>query len=169
VARVLGLESRGHALVAECREKLAAVRARVDGRPRPSVVCLEWIEPVFTMGNWGPEIVDCAGGESLLGRAGKHSTTTPWDAVRAANPDVLVIAPCGFGIDRTMREMPRLRARPGWSDLAAVRAGRVFVADGNLHFNRSSPTLFDTPAMLAEMLHPEAFPDTPHRAWWCAA
>ena len=154
VAKVLGLESRGDALVAECRAKVARVRDRVAGLHRPSVVCLEWIEPVFAMGNWGPELVDHAGGESLLGRPGEHSATTPWDAVRAADPEILVVAPCGFGIDRTLSEMHLLRAQPGWRDLRAVREGRVFVADGNLHFNRSSPSVFDTIELLAEILHP---------------
>jgi iron complex transport system substrate-binding protein len=75
------------------------------------------------MGNWGPELVTRAGGESLLGAAGAHSTTAAWDDVRRADPEVLVIAPCGFAIDRTRREMPTLEALPGWGELAAVGAG----------------------------------------------
>jgi iron complex transport system substrate-binding protein len=130
------------------------------------VACLEWIDPVFAMGNWGPELITLAGGVCALGTAGAHSTTLPWQALRDADPDVIVVAPCGFGIERTLGEMPTLAAQPGWAELAAVRARRVYVADGNLYFNRSGPLLFDTPAILAEMLHPAAFPATHNRAVW---
>jgi iron complex transport system substrate-binding protein len=166
VASVLGREAEGERLVSSLRARLEAVRAAVRDRARPSVACLEWIEPVFAMGNWGPELVDAAGGESVLGTAGAHSTTTPWADVRAADPEVLVVAPCGFAIDRTLREMHLLTAQPGWRDLRAVRAGRVFVADGNLYFNRSGPTAFETAELLAEILHPDRFPPAHEGAWW---
>ena len=110
------------------------------------------------MGNWGPELIEIAGGRCALGTAGAHSTSIPWQALADADPDVIVIAPCGFGLARTLAEMPALVAHPGWRDLRAVRDGRVFVADGNLYFNRSGPLLFDTPQILAEMLHPDRFP-----------
>jgi iron complex transport system substrate-binding protein len=110
--------------------------------------------------------VDQAGGTCALGVAGAHSTTLPWDALAAANPDVIVVAPCGFGLERTLAEMPALAAHPGWGGLAAVRAGRVYVADGNLYFNRSGPLLFDTPEILAEILHPTAFPPAHEGAVW---
>jgi iron complex transport system substrate-binding protein len=118
------------------------------------VLCLEWIEPLFCMGNWGPELVDAAGGESALGKAGQHSTTLGVEEALASDPDVLVVAPCGFGLERAIAELPALLAQPGFSELRAVVQGRAYVADGNLYFNRSSPSLFDTPAILAEMLHP---------------
>ena len=114
-------------------------------------------EPLFSMGNWGPELVELAGGAALLGVAGEHSVAVPWQTVRDADPDVLVVAPCGFGLARAEAEMHLFGAQPGWRELRAVRSGRVFVADGNLYFNRSSPSLFDTPGILAEMLHPAAF------------
>jgi iron complex transport system substrate-binding protein len=130
------------------------------------VVCLEWIEPVFAMGNWGPELVAAAGGVDRLGLAGAHSTTTAWEAVRAADPDVLVVAPCGFGLQRAAREMPLFAQRPGWESLRSVANRRVYVADGNLYFNRSGPSLFDTPAILAEMLHPQHFPPRHQGVAW---
>ena len=157
VAEVLGAAETGRALVAAIRARLAALAARTAPLPHPGVVCLEWLDPPFAMGNWGPELVAVAGGRSLLGEALQRSTTTTWQAVVDADPDVLVIAPCGFAIDRTLAEMPALAARPGWSALRAVRGGRVFVADGNLYFNRSGPALFDTPEILAEIFHPERF------------
>ena len=130
------------------------------------MACLEWIDPVFAMGNWGPELIALAGGVCALGTAGAHSTTLPWQALRDADPDVIVVAPCGFGVERTLAEMPTLAGQPGWGDLTAVRAGRVYVADGNLYFNRSGPLLFDTPDILAEILHPTAFPPTHEGALW---
>jgi iron complex transport system substrate-binding protein len=154
VAGVLDASSRGEALVAHIRSRLVALAERVQSLPRPSVVCLEWIEPIFAMGNWGPELVDLAGGTNLLGAPGLHSTSIPWDAVLKADPEVLVVAPCGFGLARAAAEMHLFAERPGWRDLRAVRTGRVYVADGNLYFNRSGPSVFDTPAILAEMLHP---------------
>jgi iron complex transport system substrate-binding protein len=153
-------------LVNQLQARVAEVRKRVAGLPRPRVVCLEWIEPPFAMGNWGPELVELAGGESLLGAVGAHSTTTPWQAVLETDPDVLIITPCGFSLARAEQEMHRIASLPGYAKLAAARADRVFVADGNLYFNRSSPSLFDTPEILAEMLHPQAFaPRRESTAW----
>jgi iron complex transport system substrate-binding protein len=158
VADVLGASDAGRALVARSRARVDAVASRVRGLPSPTVACLEWIDPVFAMGNWGPELVALAGGRDVLGQAAVRSTTTPWQAVLAADPDVLVVAPCGFTLERTLKEMPTLAARPGWRALRAVRAGRVFAADGNTYFNRSGPSLFETPELLAELLHPTVFP-----------
>ena len=157
VASLLGRPAEGLALVESIRVQLAALELRTRDLPKPSVVCLEWIEPAFAMGNWGPELVELAGGTNLLGTPGAHSTTTPWSAVRAADPDVLVVAPCGFGLERTLQEVHLLAEKPGWHELRAVRADRVFIADGNLYFNRSGPCMFETPAILAEMLHPREF------------
>jgi iron complex transport system substrate-binding protein len=166
VAQVLDLAEAGTRLVSELQERVRAVERAVAGRPRPSVVCVEWIDPIFCMGNWGPELVARAGGDNRLGVAGAHSTTGTWDQVRHADPEVLVVAPCGFDIERTMREMPALTVQPGWSELRAVRAGRVFVADGNLYFNRSGPSVFDSVRILAEMLHGASLePTFEGRAW----
>jgi iron complex transport system substrate-binding protein len=166
VAQVLDLAEAAERLVEDLRGRVSAVEREVAGLPRPSLVCLEWIDPIFCMGNWGPELVALAGGDNRLGIAGAHSTTGAWDDVRRADPEVLVVAPCGFDIERTEREMPTLGSQPGWSELRAVRAGRVYVADGNLYFNRSGPSVFDSVRILAEMLHPKALPPSfEGRAW----
>jgi iron complex transport system substrate-binding protein len=165
VAAVLELAPEGERLIAAIEERLRALQARVAGLRRPTVACLEWIDPIFCMGNWGPEMVALAGGDDRLGASGQHSTTLAWDAVRAADPEVLVIAPCGFSLDRTAGEMSTLEARPGWADL---RAGRVYIADGNLYFNRSGPSVFDSPQILAEILHPEAITPTMQGQAWRA-
>ncbi|HVT05863.1 MAG TPA: ABC transporter substrate-binding protein [Polyangia bacterium] len=166
VAEVLGAREAGRALVAGLRERLARVAAATAPLPRPRVACLEWIDPLFAMGNWGPEIVEAAGGTCVLGVAGAHSAALPFDALAAADPDVVVIAPCGFDLTRTLDELPALTRRQEWKGLRAVRNGRAYAADGNLYFNRSSPTLFDTPALLAEMLHPDHFPPRRRGAAW---
>jgi iron complex transport system substrate-binding protein len=168
VAGVLGAADAGRTLVADIRARLAALADRTGALPRPwpSVACLEWIDPLFAMGNWGPELVALAGGTCAFGVAGEHSTTLAWEALRAADPEVIVVAPCGFGLERTLAEMPALAAHPDWQALAAVRAGRVYVADGNLYFNRSGPLLFETPEILAEILHPSAFPPAHEGKVW---
>ena len=157
IAAVLGRAEAGARLVAEARARLERWRVATAALPRPRVVCLEWIAPPFALGNWGPELIEAAGGENLLGNAGQHSSAVAWDAVHAAAPEVLVVAPCGFGLPRTAAEMPALEAQPGWAGLEAVRAGRVYIADGNLYFNRSGPSVFETVDILAEILHPGVF------------
>ena len=166
VAEVLGAAEAGGKLVAGIRDRLAALAARTRPLPRRRVACLEWIDPLFEMGNWGPEIVELAGGQSLLSAPGAHSTTVAFEALRDAAPEVIVVAPCGFDLTRTLAELPALTGRPGWRELPAVRAGRAFAADGNFYFNRSGPMLFDTPEILAEMLHPDAFPPRHEGTVW---
>lgn len=166
VAATLGRAQAGVELVAELERKLSDVRGAVAHLPRPKVACVEWIDPVFAMGNWGPELVEIAGGENLLGHSGQHSATSSWDAVLAADPEVLIVAPCGFGLQRAQSEMHLVCAQPGFEESRAARAGRVYVCDGNLYFNRSSPSLFETPRLLAEMLHPAHFePSHEGTAW----
>ncbi len=166
VARELDAGEAGETLVAGLRARIAAVGARVAGRPRPRVAFIEWVEPLMTGGNWMPELIAAAGGHNLFGAAGKHSDWMQWDEVVAADPDVIVVAPCGYGLARCLEELPVLEARPGWADLQAVRAGRVYFADGNAYFNRPGPRLAESAEILAEMLHPAtAAPRFEGRAW----
>ncbi len=155
VARALGVEEAGRALVADMQRRLAAVAARVAGRARPRVAFIEWVEPLMAGGNWMPELIELAGGHNLFGRAGQHSDWMQWDELVAAAPEAIIVAPCGYGLERCLEELPLLQAKPGWADLPAVREGRVYFADGNAYFNRPGPRLADSAEMLAEMLHPE--------------
>ena len=157
VADSLGLPDKGRELVAAESQRLAEVTARCAGRVAPTVVLLEWVEPVFAMGNWGPELVEAANGRLLIGNKGEHSRAIAWERVVEADPEVLVIAPCGFGLERALREREVLEALPGWAGLQAVRAGKVAFADGNLYFNRSGMTVVRTAEILAEMLHCEGW------------
>ena len=107
-------------------------------------------------GNWMPELIEAAGGLNLFGTAGRRSDWMQWSELAAADPDAIVVAPCGYDLARCLQELPLLEARPGWSALAAVRSGRIYFADGNAYFNRPGPRLADTTEILAEMLHPDA-------------
>jgi iron complex transport system substrate-binding protein len=124
---------------------------------RPRVACIEWVEPLMAAGNWVPELVEMAGGVNLFGQAGKHAPWMTWEQMRDADPDVIVLMPCGFDIGRTMQDVPLLEAKDGWASLKAVRRGRVFATDGNQYFNRPGPRLAESLEILAELLHPEAF------------
>ena len=167
VAEALGLEERGHAVVRTELDRLEAVRARVAGRSRPSVVVIEWTDPLYPMGNWGPELVDIAGGELLIANRDQHSAAVPADQVRAADPEVLIVAPCGFDLARALRDRPVLESCSWWSQLRAVRSGKVAFADGNLFFNRSGMTVSQTAEMIAEILHGVTFGGVTEGRHWC--
>ena len=158
VAEALGLAQRGTDLVAGLTARVAAVRERAAGLPaHPRVAVVEWIEPLMAAGNWMPELVAAAGGSNLFGVAGRHSPWMTWDALAAADPDVIVVSPCGFGLERTRAEMGALTGREAWRGLGAVSAARVYLADGNAYFHRPGPRLVESLEILAEMLHPDAF------------
>jgi iron complex transport system substrate-binding protein len=156
VAQALRVPEAGDALVRHMRQRIGAVSARVAGRPRPRVAFIEWAEPLMAGGNWMPELIEAAGGANLFGTAGRRSDWMQWADLAAADPDAIVVAPCGYDLARCLQELPLLAARPGWSDLAAVRSGRVYFADGNAYFNRPGPRLADSAEILAGMLHPGA-------------
>jgi len=141
------------------------MRARSSAR-RPRVACIEWHEPLMAAGNWVPELVKLAAGENLFGQAGLHSPWMSWDDLVAADPDVIISMPCGFDLERTRRELYWLTERPEWSNLRAVGAGQVYLADGNQYLNRPGPRIVASLEILAEILHPELFdPSLEGRAW----
>lgn len=153
IGRALGRDSAAAELVDAMRRRKAGVHEAVKSRRAPSLVVLEWIDPIFAMGNWGPELVEAAHGRLVLGERGEHSAAIEWTRVRDADPDWLVVAPCGFDLARTRREVGVLEALPGWFELRAVRNGKVALADGNAYFNRSGTTIVETVEILAEILH----------------
>ncbi len=123
----------------------------------PTVACIEWTDPVMTAANWIPELVNLAGGQTLFSVTGKPSAHINWETLVATNPDVIIFMPCGFNLQRTQEEAKLLTQRPEWEKLHAVKAGRVFITDGNAYFNRPGPRLVDSVEILAEILHPEIF------------
>jgi iron complex transport system substrate-binding protein len=158
IAAALGLRERGEALAASLAARVDAIAARVPrSAAPPRVACVEWIEPLMAAGNWVPELVERAGGTNLFGAAGAHSPWLEYEALRAADPDTIVVMPCGWDVARARAELPALSTRPGWNQLAAVRAGRVFLVDGNQYFNRPGPRLVESIELLASLFHPGAF------------
>lgn len=157
-ADALGVSDRGEALVDELRSRMKDIESLADPAPRrPTVACIEWIDPLMAAGNWMPELVEMAGGRNLFGEAGKHSPWMSWSELQEADPEMILVLPCGFDLERTRQEMPPLTGRAGWKDLQAVRENRVFLTDGNQYFNRPGPRLAESLEILAELIHPEVF------------
>ncbi|WP_282700115.1 cobalamin-binding protein [Streptomyces sp. CC219B] len=153
VGDLLGVRERAERRRAELRARLDRVHGAVAGRDRPRVVAIEWLDPLWPAGHWVPEQITCAGGEPLLATPGEHTKPMTWEAVRAARPDVVLVLPCGFAPEQTLRERELLTALPGWADLPAVRAGRVWVLDGPAYFNRPGPRVVRGAEVLAHVLH----------------
>lgn len=154
----------------ETREKLAALRERLDrveraveGLPKPRLGCIEWLDPPFSAGHWVPEMVRLAGGEELFAGEGEPSGRLLWEDVFEAEPEVLVLTPCGFDVQRTAGEAVALDELPGWKDVPAVGSGRVWAVDANSYFSRPGPRLVDGVEILARILHPDAFDGKPER------
>lgn len=161
IGEAVGRGEQTRAKVAVLEERLVRVQEKLAGLPRPRVGCIEWIDPPFSAGHWVPEMVSLAGGEDLLAAPGDPSVRLGWEAVFNAAPEVLILMPCGFDVERTSREARSLSEIPGWKHLPAVRENRVWAVDANSYFSRPAPRLVDGVEILARILHPEAFPDPP--------
>lgn len=158
VGDALDATAEADALVARLTRRLDDLRERTaNKKPRPTIACIEWIDPLMNAGNWVPELVEIAGGTNLFGEAGKHSGYMTLDALAAADPDVIAVLPCGFDVPRSRAEMPALASQPRWRELSAVKNGRVYLTDGHQYFNRPGPRLVESAEILAEILHPGAF------------
>ncbi|QDT38411.1 ABC transporter substrate-binding protein [Stratiformator vulcanicus] len=152
VAEHLGVAERGRELAADLRSRVATCFDDAADRPRQRLVFLDWIDPLMTAGHWIPDIVAAAGAEDVLSKAGSESRSFEWSELLAADPDVILIAPCGFSRQRAMGELGVLAEKPEWSKLRAVSDNQVFVADGQKFFNRPAPSLADSVEMLSAML-----------------
>jgi iron complex transport system substrate-binding protein len=161
VADALGRSAAGTLLVAGLRSRLDHVARSVAGLPRRSVVCLEWLAPLFNGGHWVPEQVAWAGGVDLLGTAGARSRELGWPELVAAQPEVVLVMPCGFDAGRAVREAGALTGRAEWRALRAVTAGRAYALDGNAYFSRPGPRVIDGVELLASLLHPGSVPAPP--------
>jgi iron complex transport system substrate-binding protein len=158
IAAALHAIPQGTALVDSSRRRLREITQKIPPQhQRPTVACLEWIDPLMAAGNWVPELVQIAGGENLFGVAGQHSPWMTWEDLVARDPDVIVVMPCGWDISKARQEATKLEQQPEWSQLKAVKARRVAIADGNQYFNRPGPRIVDSAEMLAELFHPRIF------------
>lgn len=167
IAEALDVSKKGEALTTRLKTRLSEIEKELASIPRkPRVATIEWIEPLMTGGNWVPELVRIAGGDNLFGEEGKHSPWLEWEELKQADPDKIVVMPCGFGLSKTREEMAALEKNPLWTQLSAVKKGEVTLVDGHQYFNRPGPRLIESAEILLEIFHPERF-DFGHRgqAW----
>jgi iron complex transport system substrate-binding protein len=140
--------------VGELRQRVEQIRlAKPNYRPR--AVCLEWFEPLYVAGHWIPEMVALAGGHDVLGRQSEPSFRVDWSNVLDADPEIILLMPCGFDVRRAVKEASALRALPHWEELQAVKRGRVYALNGSAYFSRPGPRLVNGLEILARIIHPE--------------
>ena len=158
VGRATGRLAQARDVVARLRARIASLACRVDTfSDRPRVAVIEWLDPPMAAGNWVPEMVRLAGGKDLFGAAGSHSHWITWDDVAAGDPDIVILVPCGFTLDRVVAEAGTAAVQPHLARLRAYREGNIVAVDGHHLFNRPGPRLVDSLEVLAEILHPGRF------------
>lgn len=158
VAEASGVKERGVDLVANLKKRISDIVGITKLiSKKPTVACIEWIDPLMSAGNWIPELVRMGGGINLFGIAGQHSPWMTFDQLFESDPDIIIVMPCGFDIKRTKLEMATLAKKPKWIELKAVRNQRVFLTDGNQYFNRPGPRVVESLEIVAEILHPSHF------------
>ena len=156
VGKALERREQAEELVRQYQQRLEKLQQKSTqlntGKSRPRVAILEWLDPLMAAGNWTPELVTYAGGENVFGEVGVHSPWLTWEELHQANPDVIVLAPCGFSLERTLVDVPLLEQHPLWKSLQAVQNGRVYTIDGNNYLNRSGPRLVESAELLGRVL-----------------
>ncbi len=160
VARAAGVSERGDEVVAALESRLAELRQRTEKLEPKRVLPIEWLDPPMTAGHWTPRLIEWAGGIPVLGHPGRSTVKSTWDELAAADPDLVLLAPCGFAMEQGLRELERLlEAEPAFREMPAVARGDVAVLDGNAYFNRPGPRIVDSAGWAAKAIHPEAFDD----------
>ncbi len=162
VAIACGVDDRGVEVTATLQERIDRIENRAANMSEyPRTLCLEWLDPMFLAGHWVPEMVELAGGTDVLGHAGEKSRRVEPKEIVLASPDVVVLMPCGFNLERTRKEAGAVTQLPWWADLPAARTDRVWAVDGSSFFNRPGPRLVDGLEILAHILQPRLFPRPP--------
>jgi iron complex transport system substrate-binding protein len=156
VGAALGRLEQAEALVRKYQQRLEYLHdittTLSEGSRKPRITILEWLDPLMAAGNWAPELVAFAGGENVFGEVGQHSPWLTWEELQAADPDVLVLCPCGFTLERSLVDVPLLQQHPMWHSLRAVQNKRVYAIDGNAYLNRSGPRLVESAELLGHVL-----------------
>jgi iron complex transport system substrate-binding protein len=171
LGRTIGRMAESMAVLADAERRLRRLHERLGlGKqtgpaPLPTVACIEWLAPLMTAGHWMPDVAGHAGLRAVLATPGARSNYVDWAEVQAADPDVLAVMPCGFTLSQTRRDLHHLTAHAGWGDLRAVRAGRVYLFDGNAYFNRPGPRLYRSIELLAAAAYPEVSRSTEVAPW----
>ncbi|HSE89485.1 MAG TPA: cobalamin-binding protein [Candidatus Binatia bacterium] len=159
VGEATGQRLKAEEVFSHLEQRISAVRDRATQlSTRPRVACLEWFDPIYAAGHWVPEMIELAGGHDALAQKGEPSAKLDWHKIVEIAPDVMVLMPCGFDIQRTAKEATILEQLDGWHDLPAVKAGKVFAVNGHAFFSRPGPRLIDGLELLAHIIHPEIFP-----------
>jgi iron complex transport system substrate-binding protein len=166
VGELLGALPAAERLIAAFAATAAEVTRRRKGRPSRRVLLLEWFDPPYSSGHWNPELIALAGGVEMIGQPGARSRRITWGEVASADPEVIVLAPCGFTLERSAAELPALVSRPEWARLAAVQAGQVVLVDGSAYFSRPGPRLEASLRIAAAAIDPEACADLAPREGW---
>jgi iron complex transport system substrate-binding protein len=149
---------RSTRFVSALRQRMRDIQQQAAAADRqPTVGCIEWLDPLMAAANWMPELVRMAGGENVFGQLGQHSPKIEFDRLVEVDPEVILLMPCGFNMERTALELSVLTSKPGWNQLKAVRDQQVYLTDGNQYFNRPGPRMADSLEILAEILHPRMF------------
>ena len=160
VAEACGVSERVRDVIAGLSERVEAVRLRADRISyRPSCFLMEWVDPPFCSGHWGPELVEIAGGYDLLGRKHRPSAQIEWQRVIDARPEIVVLALCGYDINRARRDYELLRSFPDFDAVPAARGGEVYLVNASAYFSRPGPRIVDSLEILAGILHPKEFPE----------
>jgi iron complex transport system substrate-binding protein len=167
VGEATGAQERAAVVVRELQKRIdgIAARAQIASR-RPRVHAMEWLDPPFTAGHWVPEMIRLAGGRQELAREGRPSSQIAWSRIADYDPEIIVLMPCGFSLERTSEEFARVTLPDEWRGLSAARSGHVYAVNGSAYFNRPGPRIVEGVEILAEIMHPELFPRTmPREAW----
>jgi len=153
VGQALGKRDQAQTLVEHYEQRLSDLAVKTAAfATKPGVAVLEWLDPLMGAGNWTPELVAYAGGKNIFGEIGQHTPWLTWEELQAADPDVIVLSPCGYTLKRSMEDVPLLQKHPAWTNLQAVRNGRVYAIDGNQYLNRSGPRLVESAELLARVI-----------------
>jgi iron complex transport system substrate-binding protein len=158
VGLATGCVDGSRAVATGMRTLINAIAALDPPSPRPRVVCIEWTDPLMVGGHWVPEMVRLAGGVDVLGEEGAPSRYVSWDAVIDARPEVMILMPCGYDLERTLELVPEVASRPGFDDLECTRSGRVMVVDGSAYFSRPGPRIVHGLELLAAAVRGEPAP-----------
>ena len=158
VAEATGRQAQAEELLQSCRRRIHRVQEQLAGiSRRPRVFCVEWLKPPMACGHWVPEMVELAGGIEVLGRAGQPSRYVTEEEIVSARPEVLVLMPCGFSMERTRRESPVLLSQSWWDEIPATQNGQIYLVNGPAYFSRSGPRLIDGIELLATLFHPDRY------------
>jgi len=160
VGEIAGRQAEAAKLVAELQQRIDNVKAITkDVDFRPTTLCLDWMDPPYAAGHWVPEMVEIAGGVDSFGATGQTSVEITWERVIEADPERIIVMPCGFDIPRTIKEIGLLKSVKGWNQISAVRNSRAYIADGNSYFSRPGPRVVTGLEILAEIIQSDYFID----------